>query len=238
MNKTIPIIAMAITLAFFSTGSAYATNHTSSIFSDAQRYADSNTYKNSNYSFSIQPPLNWDVLSNLPPSVSNQAVVIFSNNDKSQLATFGMYHRYIAPNIIEALDSHPDNDVLATIAQEMTGSNNNDSQTIVYNGIVDRYNDGVRVSISSATRYTADNSTSLSENIIYFLNSGNQYTLDLTSNPANIDKNSQLFEDSANTFLVSQTNPVPEFPVALAMLIIGMFSIIFVFRVKGLPRIT
>jgi hypothetical protein len=237
MNYTIIIIALAATLVIFSTDCAYATNHTSSIFSGAQRYSDSNTYKNANFSFSIQPPLNWIVLNNLPPNISNQAVVIFSNNDKSQLATFGIYHRYIAPNVMVAIGSHSDNDVLATIAQEMTAGNNNDSQTIVYNGLVDRYNDGVRVSISSATRYAADNSTSLSENIIYFLNSGNQYTLDLTSNSTTIDKNSQLFEDSASTFLASQSNAVPEFPVALVMLIIGMFSVIFVFRTKGLAGI-
>jgi len=235
--RTIPITITFVALIFFSTGFAYATNHATSIFSGAQRFADSNTYKNANYSFSIQPPLNWGVLNNLPSSVSNNAVVIFSNNDKSQLATFGIYHRYITPNVIQAISNHTDNDVLATIAQEMTAGNNNDSQTIVYNGVVDRYNDGVRVTISSATRYTADNSTSLSENIIYFLNNGNQYTLDLTSNSTTIDKNSQLFEDSANTFLSSQTNPVPEFPVALAVLIIGMFSIIFIFRTNGLARI-
>ncbi len=237
MNYTIIIIALVATLVIFSTDCAYATNHTSSIFSDAQRYSDSNTYKNANFSFSIQPPLNWIVLNNLPPNISNQAVVIFSNNDKSQLATFGIYHRFIAPNVMAAIGSHSDNDVLATIAQEMTAGNNNDSQTIVYNGLVDRYNDGVRVSISSATRYAADNSTSLSENIIYFLNSGNQYTLDLTSNSTTIDKNSQLFEDSASTFLASQSNAVPEFPVALVMLIIGMFSAIFVFRTKDLAGI-
>ncbi|MDE1728446.1 MAG: hypothetical protein KGH81_04605, partial [Thaumarchaeota archaeon] len=73
----------------------------------------------------------------------------------------------------------------------------------------------------------------LSENLIYFLDNGNQYTLDLTSNPDNIDKNSQLFEDSANTFLASQTNPVPEFPMALTILVIGMFSVIFIFRIKA-----
>ncbi|MDC8452654.1 MAG: hypothetical protein LV477_07060, partial [Candidatus Nitrosotalea sp.] len=145
MNKTILVIITISALVFFSTDLAYATNHNTSMFSGAQRYADSNSYKNANYSFSIQPPLNWIVLGNLPPSVANNAIVIFSNNDKSQLATFGIYHRYITPNVIEALDNHTDNDILATIAQEMTAGNNNESQTIVYNGIVDRYNDGVRV---------------------------------------------------------------------------------------------
>lgn len=235
MNRTIRIITSIVILILFSTGTAYATNHNTSVFSDALRHADSNTYKNINYSFSIQPPLNWGVLNNLPPSISKQAIVIFSNNDKSQLATFGIYHRHIEQNVIDAINSHPDNDILTTIAQEMT-SPSTDSKTMIYNGVVDRFNDGVRVSISSATQYTADNSTSLNENIIYYLNNGNQYTLDLTSNPANIDKNSQLFEDSVSTFLVSQTNPVPEFPIALAILVTGMFSIILIFRIKGMPE--
>ena len=221
-----------IAVILCSTNYAYATKHNTSIFSDAQRYADSNTYKNDNYSFSIQPPLNWDVLSNLPPNVSKQAIVIFSNNDKSQLATFGIYHRHIDQNVIDAINNHTDNDILATINQEMSGKNA-DSQTIVYNGIVDRYNDGTRVAVSSATQYSVDNSTSLSENIIYFLNNGNQYTLDLTSNSDNIDKNSQLFEDSANTFLANQASPVPEFPISLVILIIGMLSLIFISRIKN-----
>lgn len=232
MDKKFLIGIIVIALILSSTNSAFATNHNTSIFSDAQRYADSNTYKNDNYSFSIQPPLNWVVLNNLPSNISNQAIAIFSNNDKSQLATFGIYHRHVGQNVIDAISNHTDNDVLATIAQEMSVPSI-DSKTIIYNGIVDRYNDGIRVAISSATQYTADNSTSLSEHIIYFLNSGNQYTLDLTSNPDNIDKNSQLFEDSANTFLVSQTSPVPEFPVSLSILIVGIFSIIFISRIKN-----
>ena len=114
MNNSILIIAIA-SIVIFSTSSAYATNHTSSIFSDQQKYADSNSYKNANYSFSIQPPLNWGILNNLPLNVSSQALVTFSNNDKSQLATFGIYHRNISPNVIEALNNHSDNDILATI---------------------------------------------------------------------------------------------------------------------------
>ncbi len=232
MDKFFLIGIVTIVLISLSTSSAYAINHNTSIFSDAQRYADSNTYKNANYSFSIQPPLNWVELNNLPSSVSNHAIAIFSNNDKSQLATFAIYHRTIGQNVIDAIKTHSDNDVLATIAQEMTVPSI-DSKTIIYNGIVDRYNDGTRVAVSSATQYIADNSTSLSENIIYFLNNGNQYTIDLTSNSNTIDKNSQLFEDSVNTFLVSQTNPVPEFPFTLIILIIAMFSIIFISRIKN-----
>src|SRR5579863_10535778 len=231
MDKKILIGAVIISIILCFTNSAYATKYNTSIFSDAQKYADSNTYKNDNFSFSITPPINWGILSNLPSDVSKQAIVIFTNNDKSQLATFGIYHRYIGQNVIDALNNHTDNDILATINQEMT-SPSPDSKTVMYNGVVDRYNDGTRVAISSATQYTADNSTSMSENVIYFLDDGNQYTLDLTSNSDNIDKNSQLFEDSANTFLVSQTSPVPEFPTSLSILIAGMFSIILIFRIK------
>jgi hypothetical protein len=86
---------------------------------------------------------------------------------------------------------------------------------------------------SSVTQYTTDNSTSFSENIIYFLNNGNQYTSDLTSNPNNIQKNSQLFEDSARSFLVSQTSSVPEFPFSIFTLIIATFLIIFIHRIKN-----
>lgn len=231
MNKAIPIIAVTLTI-LFSTSLAYATNHNTSMFSDATRHADSNAYKNANYSFSIQPPLNWTILNNLPANMSGNAIVVFSNNDKKQYATFGIYHRYITQNVIEQINSHPDNDILATIDQEIT-SPSPDSKTKMYGGVVDRFNDGVRVTANSVTQYTADNSTSFSENIFYYLNNGNQYTLALTSNPANIDKNSQLFEDSANTFLVSQTSPVPEFPIALIILVAGMFSIILIFRTKG-----
>lgn len=231
MDKKFLTSVVVIALILSSTNTAYATNHNTSIFSDVVRHTDSNTYKNANYSFSIQPPPNWVVLNNLPPNIANHTLVIFSNNDKRQLATFEIYYRHIGQNVINAIAAHSDNDVLATIAKEIS-SKSIDSQTMFYNGIVDRYSDGTRVAISFATRYTADNSTSLSENIIYFLNNGNQYTLDLTSNPNSIDKNSQLFEDSANTFLVNQTNPVPEFPVSLIILIAGMFSIIFISRIK------
>ena len=236
MNKAIPIIAVTLTL-LFSTSLAYATSHNTSMFSDATRYTGSNTYKNVNYSFSIQPPLNWTVLKNLPANMSGNAIVVFSNNDKTQYATFGIYHRYISQNVIDTINSHSDNDILATIDQEIT-SPSPDSKTKMYAGIVDRYNDGVRVAASSVTQYTIDNSTSFSENIFYYLNNGNQYTLALTSNPTSIDKNSQFFEDSANTFLVSQTNPVPEFPIALIILVVGMFSIILIFRTTGFARMT
>lgn len=232
MDKKFLIGTLLIAIILCSTNSAYATKHSTSIFSDAQKYSDSNTYKNDNYGFSIQPPPNWVILSNLPAYVSNQTIVTFSNNDKSQYATFGISHRHIEQNVIDAINNYSDKDILTSISQEMSIPNS-DSKITVYNGIVDRYNDGTRVVVGWRTQYTADNSTSLNESVFYFLNNGNQYTIDLTSNPDYIDKNSQLFEDSVNTFLVSQTSPVPEFPTSLIILIAGMFSIILISRIRN-----
>ena len=233
MDKILTISVIVTVLILVSTNSAYATNHDTSIFSDALNHADSNSYKDANHTFSIQPPPNWVVLNNLPANVSSNAIVVFSNNDHSHLATFGIYHKSISQNVINALNNHPDKDILATIAQEMTVKEP-DSQTVVFNGGVDRYTDGIRVAVNSATQYRVDNSTIINENVIYFLNTGDQYTLDLTSNSDNFDKNSKLFEDSANSFLVSQTSPVPEFPVSLLILIIATLSIILISRIKKL----
>jgi hypothetical protein len=234
MQKAL-LASTSVILVLVSVSPAYAMNYTSSMFAGAQRYADSNLYKNSNYNFSIQPPLNWGILK-LPSDISSDSVAVFSNGDKSQLATFGIYHKLNAPNVIDVLNSHPDNDILATVVQEMS-TNSSDSRTIVYNGTVDRYSDGVKVSVQSVTHYTADNSASLSENIIYFLNNGNQYTLDMASNPNNIKKNTQLFEDSASTFFVTQANTVPEFPIVPIALSVSMILIIVSTRFSVLTRL-
>jgi hypothetical protein len=227
------IIAIMILLVF-SFNSASASNHNTSIFSGAIKNSDSNSFKDSNHSFSIQPPTNWSVLNNLPSNVSSNAIVVFSNNDHKQLATFGIFHRFISQNVLGSLNNHTDNDILATIAQE-TSSKGPDSQTNVLNGIVDRYTDGIRVAFNSATQYKVDNSTSINESVLYFLNTGDEYTLDLTSNSNNYDKNSKLFENSANTFLVDKHSSVPEFPTPYLILIIAIFSLIFIPRLKKVP---
>lgn len=231
MDKKFSIGISTIALIIFSINSAYATNHETSIFSDAVKYANSNSYKNEKYNFSIEPPLNWGVLNNLPANVSSNAIVVFSNSDHNHLATFGIHHRAITQNVINLLNNHPDKDILATIAQEMSSKDPN-YQTVVYNGVVDRYTDGIKVTVNSATQYNIDNFTTISENVIYFIYTGDQYNLDLTSNSNDFDKNSKMFEDSVNSFLVSQTTPVPEFPIHLIILIIAMFSVIFITRIK------
>ena len=231
VNKIFSINGTLIALFLFSFNPIYAINHDTSIFSDSIKNANSNSFKDVKYNFSIQPPLNWIVLNNLQANVSSNAIISFSNNDHNKLATFSIYHRTITQEVINLLNVHPEKDILTTVQQEMS-SNGPEFQTIVLSGVVDKYTDGVRVAVNSATQYKSDNSTSIGENIIYFLNSGDQYTLSLTSNPGNFDTNSKLFETSANSFLVSQASPVPEFPLAFSVLAISMFSVIFISRIK------
>ena len=206
MGELYSIVIVSIIAFFGSSSAAYAINHDTSIFSQAQNYAESNSYKDPTHNFSVQPPLNWIVLSNIPPNVSKNAVVIFSNNYHSKLATLAIFYRYISPNFTNTINKYSDDDILSQISQEMSVKEA-DSQTIVLKGVVDRYYDGIRVATVSGTQYN-DNSTSVSENVIYFLNSGGQYTLVLTTDPDYYDMNSKLFEDSVNSFLVNQTNLV------------------------------
>lgn len=224
MHKAFLVIMASVIIVALSTNTAHAMNYTGSIFSNAQRYADSNSYKNAEYGFSIQPPLNWGI-ADVPPNIANGTIVIFTNGDKSQLATFDIQHTNINQNITRSIINHSDNDVLSIVARTIN-SNSSDSSTSVTNGIVDRYSDGVRVVVSYTTHYTADDSTILSENVYYFLDNGNQYILEMASNPNSIQKNAQLFADSAETFLVTQASTVPEFPIVPAALAIGMILII------------
>jgi len=231
MNKTSAISITIIALTLFSINLAYATNHDTSIFSNSIKNANSNSFKDDKHNFSIQPPPNWIVLNNLPANISSNAIVSFSNNDHNQLATFGIYHRSVTQDIINILNNHSEKDILTTVEQEMS-TDTPEFQTVVVSGVVDKYTDGVRVAVNSATLYKSDNSTSVAENIIYYLESGDQYTLSLTSNPSNFDKNSKLFETSANSFLVKQTSPVPEFPISFLIFIVSMFIVILVSGIK------
>jgi hypothetical protein len=211
-----------------STSTVHAMNYTTPMFADAQRYSDSNSYKNSTYNFSIQPPLNWMMVS-LPPEISNGTIVTFSNGEKSELATFGIQHSVIGQNITRSSMNHSDNDILTTVARGIN-SNSSDSSTVITNGIVDRYTDGIRIVVSYTTHYISDDSTILGESVYYFLDNGNKYTLDMASNPNSIQKNAQLFADSAETFLVGQASTVPEFPIAPVALVAAMIFIIVASR--------
>ncbi len=185
-----------------SSFNAYATNYSTSIFADSEKTADSNSYKNSEYHFSFQPPPNWKLLTNVPPDIASNAVTMFSDNKNNQLSTLVIFHRTISSQVIDAINSHSDNEVLNELVNEMT-SKTQESQTDISKAGIERFLDGVRILTFSSTKYTSDNSTTYSANMIYYLNSGDQYTLVLTSNPERFDDDLNLFEKSIESFYVS-----------------------------------
>lgn len=197
-KKYLGIILAIVSLSTFI-GTAYAENYTSSIFANSIKVANSNAYTDSKGHFSINPPLNWVVLKNLPAEVSNNASVIFSNNDKSELATFGIYHRTLPQGSIDTISQYSDSDILNQIGREMS-ADTTDYKTTVLNAVIDRYKDGIRIITISSTNYSTDNTTSYSANMIYFLNSGDEYTLVLTSSEDYFDQNAHLFKESTDTF--------------------------------------
>ena len=205
MNKIylLPVLLFVCILSY--TNPAFATNHPTSIFSYSLSSGHSNTYSDAMHNFSITPPVDWNPVRNIPDKISNNTIAVFSNNDKNHLATLVIFYRPISQNITDAINKYSDKDIIYSVSQELSG-NGQDSKTSVLKGAIDRYTDGVRVATITETNYTSDNSTSISENIMYFLNNGNQYTLILTSNPNDFNKNSVLFENSANSFLVNQTS--------------------------------
>ncbi|MEO9277831.1 MAG: hypothetical protein ABI340_08670 [Nitrososphaera sp.] len=184
---------------------AYATNYSTSIFANSIKVADSNSYKNSEYHFSIQPPPNWKLLKNIPTDVSGSAIAMFSDNSKGQLATFVVFHRTISNQVLEAINSHTDKEVLDELTSEMT-SKSQESQTNISKAGIERYSDGVRMLTFSSTTYSSDNSTSYSADMIYYLNTGDQYTLVLTSNSERFDQDLVLFGNSIDTFYVGPNN--------------------------------
>ncbi len=198
-------------MIFSPTDLVYASNYNTSLFSNALKQSSANSYNDVANNFSIEPPMNWIVLNNVPSEISKNALVVFSNNNKNNLATFAIFHRTISSDIINAINKYSDNDVLYSISKELS-VNETDSKTIVLKGAIDRYEDGIRIAMITTTIYKTDNSTSGSESIIYFLNTGNQYTLVLTSNPDAFEENSKLFETSANSFTVNQTSLKNEYP--------------------------
>ena len=201
-SKKIYFLSLILMLSF---NYAYATNYSTSIFTDSIKDADSNSYKNSEYHFSIQPPPNWKVLKNVPPDIAQNAITVFSDNNKGQIATFGIFHRSFSNQLLDAINSHSDKEILDDLTNEMT-SKSQESKTDILKAGIERYSDGVRVLIFSSTTYSSDNSTSYSANMIYYLKSGDQYTLILTSSPKRFEQDLGLFSNSIETFYASPNN--------------------------------
>ena len=222
---------------------AYSSNATkqTTLFSNTVEHAKSNTYQDETRYFSISPPQNWSILKNIPASIPNNALVTFSNNNHTGLATLQIYYKSIPKQVISVLDTYSDNDILSEISQELS-YNGTDSQTNVLQEGISRYKDGTLVKAVSVTEYQNDPNTIQNEHLIFFLNDGREYTLVLTSKLQDFHQNQIYFETSANTFYVASMEnstqtynlsppPVPEFGSLAGMIIvISIIGVVIISR--------
>ena len=203
-------VVLSLIIVALSCNFAYATNYSTSLFSNSTNIANSNSYQNSEYHFSFNPPPNWKLLKDVPADVANNAIAMFSDNIKNNLATLVIFHRTISNQVIDAINTHTDKEVLDELVNEMS-SKSQESQTDILKAGIERYVDGTRILTFSSTTYSSDNSTSYSANMIYYLDTGEQYTIVLTSNPERFDQDLELFKNSIDTFYVSTSNkPINE----------------------------
>ena len=197
------------------------------MFSKTLTFDQSNTYHDKTKNFSLSPPQNWTIL-NVPSSIPSKALVIFSNDNHTGLATLAIFYKPISQQVISVLGTFSDRDILSEISNELTYSGT-DSQTKVLQSGLQRYQDGMVIKAVSLTQYPNDTTSIQNEHLIFFLNDGREYTLLLTSKPQDFNQDQNYFETSADTFYVgpnenlTQTKPigppVPEFGPLTGMII-------------------
>ena len=212
------------------------------MFPSILNYDQSNTYHDQTKNFSFSPPQNWVILKNIPTSMQNNALVTFSNNNHTGLATLEIFYKPISEQVISALDINSDRDILSAISRELS-YNGTDSQTVVLQSGLERYQDGTVIKAISLTRYPNDTTMIQNEHLIFFLNDGREFTLLLASKPQDFHQNQIYFETSANTFYVapigkSQTQtpigpPVPEFgPLAQIVVVISLVGVVIISKFR------
>lgn len=201
------------------------------MFSSTVGNSKSNTYQDITKHFSISPPQSWTILKNIPTSMQSNALVTFTNNNNTGLATFSIYYKPISQQVIDVLNTVSDRDIFYDISKELS-YNGTDSQTYVSQVGIQRYSDGAVIKAISLTRYTNDTTMIQNEHLIFFLNDDREYTLLLASNPQDFNQNQISFETAADTFYVapkdnstqSQSSniipPVPEFGSLTGMIIV------------------
>ena len=205
------------------------------MFSKTLIYDQSNTYHDKTMNFSFTPPQNWNIL-NVPASIPNKALVIFSNENHTGLATLAIFYKPISQQVVTVLGTFSDRDILSEIANELSYSGT-DSQTKVLQSGLQRYQDGMVIKAVSLTQYPNDTANIQNEHLIFFLNDGREYTLLLTSNPQDFNQIQYYFETSADTFYVgpneksTQIGPigpsVPEFgPLTVMIIAISIIGVV------------
>jgi hypothetical protein len=198
------------------------------MFSKTIMYDQSNTFHDKTEGFSFSPPQNWTIL-NVPASIQSKAIVMFSNNNHTGLATLAIFYKPISQQVISVLGTFSDRQILSEISNELS-YNGTDSQTKVLQVGLERYQDGSIIKAVSLTQYPNDTNSIQNEHLIFFLNDGREYTLLFTDKPQDFNQDQNYFETAADTFYVapnenstqigtSKVPPVPEFGPLAGMII-------------------
>ncbi|HEV2192587.1 MAG TPA: hypothetical protein VGR54_03090 [Nitrosopumilaceae archaeon] len=226
------LLFLVISTSYLYTNAFADSNSTKQIpmFSKTLRYDQSNTFHDKTKNFSFSPPQNWIIL-NVPTSIPSKALVVFSNDNHTGLATLAIFYKPISQQVVSVLGTFSDSDILSEISNELS-YNGADSKTKVLQSGLQRYQDGIVIKAVSLSQYPNDTTNIQNEHLIFFLNDGREYTLLLTSKPHDFNQDQKYFEMSADTFYVApnenstQTKtskigpPIPEFGPFTGMIIV------------------
>lgn len=202
---------------------------TMTMFSNSLDYDKFNSYRDSNNSFSITPPVNW-----VSKSTTGNTLASFWNVDNQHPAFLN-----IAQNSVEPVDFSlmTDQQILDGYINSFT-NNNSDMHYIISGKNLYHYSDGIKIIV--ITTSTSDQGISTKGEIItYWLKNGNQYLVAYGSKLNDFDQYLPAAQRSIDTFYVStgnlhnpsQQSSVPEFGPIVGMIItISIIGVIAVSR--------
>ncbi len=159
-----------------------------SIFYQASKIAQFNTFSDTTNSFSFSPPTGWA----LGSSTNNQSAY-FTKDSGGTLASLAIDYVPGSP-LPDSIFSLPDETILDAVANGMLNS----SQPIVGKSM-QKFSDGMKFKVVYASQGSQQISTK-SEQILLWLKDGKQYYFTMICDNYNFNKNSADFESAVNTF--------------------------------------
>ncbi len=188
-----------------------------------------NIYNDTAHNFSILPADGWQVQSQ--SNDTNNALVIFSNQNPQRLANFGIYYSHQNP-IPQAIFALPNDQILNQVVAKLFDT----SQFDILQKNIERFSDGFVVQVISEPKQNTQN-TPISEWFLFWLDDGRQYFLILTSSQNGFSQNEAEFERSVYTFYVGpqKVPAVPEFgPIAILVFTVTLSATLVLMKMKKL----
>lgn len=150
-----------------------------------------NTYNDTVYNFSIQPPTGW-----IPVSQGNKSdtsLAVFSNENPASEANFAIYYyqgKPIPPTILE----QPDPLILELAISKLFDT----SKFAIYQQNIERFSDGFVIEAVAAQNQTKN--FPVIEEFSFWMLDGRQYFLVMASSQTGFNQNAAAFERSVYTF--------------------------------------